>query len=61
MVEVGVIDDRGPCGACIFDDGSCYGFVGMNECFLVLAHDVLESTLYILIVLYAFVLVYFMC
>ena len=37
MVEVGGRDDRGPCGACVFYDGSCYGFVGMNECFLVLA------------------------
>ena len=37
VVEVCGRDDRGPCGACVFDDGSCYGFLGVNECFFVLA------------------------
>ena len=35
MVEVSGGDDRGPCGAGIFDDGSGHGFVGVYEIFFV--------------------------
>ena len=35
VIVVGGGDNWGPCGAGIFQDGSCDGFVGVNDCFSV--------------------------
>ena len=36
VIEVSGRDDWGPCVTRIFDYGSSYGFVGVNECFFAL-------------------------
>ena len=35
VIVVGGGDNWGPCGAGIFQDGSCDGFVGVNDCFFI--------------------------